>query len=424
MSNVMGKSAILPEVRTTVMEQLSRNPNFAKLPPAERMELAQNTVNALAYIAGGEDGKTQPTSVSLDQPALPSNPTMHTKQDFTDLTHFDPGQTAADRLKQSGGDILKAGADVLTDTINKVDFPKFVGGLINGVFNAINTSTMSQLKAYAELVKNVSKSVEEFMADNVSHNDARNQLANKYPNVLGVNTDEGQPKLTVKDDADEQATPALFKDLGLPTDTSLDDDTIEEKVVPGMRRRMALDRQQMLATMVMMGVNRLVVTNGSIDASVLFDLKASASDKRSASNRGTYSGGQYASNYDNRSTETTTSSGGGFWGSIFGGTDTNTQDNWYRGHFDSDTAQFSVSTVNTDSSAAKQDLHVNLSGKVHVNFKSDYFPMERMLDVMALNVAKEKAMTPQAPAPKPAAAGPAAPPAPAIPIPAPATPAP
>ena len=418
MSNVMEKSAILPQVRAEVMEQLSRNPTFAKLPRAERIELAQNTVNALAYIVGGEDGKSHPEAVSLDQPALPAAAAPHTKQDFKDLTQYDPGETAADRLKKSGGDILKAGADALTDTINKVDFPKFVGGLINGVFNAINTSTMAQLKAYAELVKNVSKSVEEFMTDNVSQNDAKNQLANKYPNVLGVNLDQGEPKLTVKDDADDEAVPAMFKDLGLPTDTSLDDDSVQEKVVPGMRRRMALDRQQMLATMVMMGVNRLVVTNGSIDASVLFELKANASDNRRSGVSGTYGGRQDSSNYDNRSTETTTSSGGGFWGAIFGGTDTNTQDNWYRGHYDSDMAQFSVSTTNTDSSAAKQDLHVKLTGKVNVNFKSDYFPMERMLDVMQLNVAKEKLMNPEAAAPKPAVAGPAAPPAPAIPIPA------
>jgi hypothetical protein len=216
--------------------------------------------------------------------------------------------------------------------------------------------------------------------------------------------------------------PAMFRDLGLPTDTSLDDDTIEEKVVPGMRRRMALDRQQMLTTMVMMGVNRLVVTNGSIDASVLFELKAGATDKRASSVRGSYTGGQFASNYDDRSTETTTTDSGGFWGSIFGGTDKTTQDNWYRGHYDSDMAQFSVSTASSDSSSAKLDLHTKLTGKVHVNFKSDYFPMERMLDVMSLNVAKEKLMSPESAAPKQAPAGqaPAAPPAPAIPIPAPA----
>src|SRR5262249_19786416 len=117
-------------------------------------------------------------------------------------------------------------------------------------------------------------------------------------------------------------------------------------------------------------------------------------------------------------TETTKSSGGGFWGAIFGGDDTNTQDNWYRGHFDSDNAQFAVSTANTDSSSAKLDLHTKLTGKVHVNFKSDYFPMERMLYVMALNVAKEKLMSPDTADKNPATTAPAAPPAPTIPVPA------
>ena len=397
-TNIMQNSEILPDIRAAVRGRLENSPNFAALPEDERRSLAQNTVTALAYILGGPDGRSQPEVVSLaDQPALPTQARAHTKQDFTDLTKKgDEGDTAGQRFKQSGAVAADTGTDDYTKLVSKVDFPAFVGGLIKGVFDAINTSTMAQLKAYSELVKNVAKSVEDFMQDNVSQGQAKDYLLQKYPNQLDVNMSGKEPQLVPKSGADDESMPAMFKDLGLPSDASVDQDTIEEKLVPAARRRMALDRQQLLATMVMMGVNRLVVTNGTIEASVLFELKTKDEVRKGYKNTGSYRGGQSSTNYDNRNTTTDTSEGGGFFGSLFGGTDKNTHDEWNRGHFDSDSAQFSVSTTRSEDSSAKVDLHAKLTGKVNVNFKSDYFPMERMTDVLQMNSIKEKAMGDQA----------------------------
>jgi hypothetical protein len=429
-SNVMQHSEILNDIRTAVKERLKTNPTFAALPDDERREVAQNTVTALSYILGGEKGDSQPQAVSLaDRPGLPAPPAQHTKQDFKDLTTFDPGKTAGQKFKDAGGAVAAdAGTEDFTKLVSKVDFPKFVGGLIKGVFDAINNSTMAQLKAYSELVKNVAKSVEEFMQDNVSKNHARDYLTQKFPDQLSVDTSGDKPKLIPKADADEDKIPAMFKGLGLPADNSVDEDTIEEKLVPAAQRRMALDRQQLLATMVMMGVNRLVVTQGSIEASVLFELKTKDEVRDRSQTGGSYGGQQSSSNYDNRSTTTESSSGGGFWGSIFGGDSSNTTDQWYRGHYDNDSAQFNVTTTRSEDSSAKVDLHAKLTGKVNVNFKSDYFPMEKMTDVLSMNAIKEKAMGEQAVeiarinAGAKAAANqlPAAPPAPPIPTPAPA----
>jgi len=429
-ASVMQNSEILGDIRSAVRNRLEANQSFADLPERDRRELAQNTVTALAYILGGEKGDSHPSSVSLaDRPGLPAPAAQHTKQDFKDLTAFDPGKTAGQKFKDSGGAVAaQQGTEQLGQLVSKVDFPKFVGGLIKGVFDAINNSTMAQLKAYSELVKNVAKSVEEFMQDNVSQNHARDYLTQKFPDQLSVDTSGDKPKLIPKPDADEDKIPAMFKDLGLPANSSVDEDTIEEKLVPAAQRRMALDRQQLLATMVMMGVNRLVVTNGSIEASVLFELKTKDEVRDSSRTGGNYGGQQSSSNYDNRSTTTESSSGGGFWGSIFGGDSSNTTDQWYRGHYDSDNAQFSVSTTRSEDSSSKVDLHAKLTGKVNVNFKSDYFPMERMTDVLSMNAIKEKAMGDQAVeiarinSGAKAAANqlPAAPPAPSILAPAPA----
>ncbi len=395
-TNVMQSSEILPNIRAEVRDRLSKNPKFAELPEEDRRALAQNTVTALAYILGGEDGKSQPGAVSLaGPPDLPKQVAAHTKNDFKELTNQDIGETAGERFKKAGAVAADTGTNDLGNLVSKVDFPKFVGGLIDGVFGAINKSTMAQLKAYSELVKNVAKSVEEFMKDNVTEGAAKDQLLQQFPGHLDVDMSSREPKLIPKEGANEDTLPDMFKGLGLPADSSLDQDTIDEKLVPAVRRRMALDRQQLLATMVMMGVNRLVVTNGSIEASVLFELKTKDEVKRNNRQGGTYGGQQSSSNYDNRSDVNDTSSGGS---GLFGwGDPENTGHNeWYRGHYDSDSAQFNVSTTRSEDSSSKVDLHAKLTGKVNVNFKSDYFPMDKMTDVLQMNVIKEKAMGDQA----------------------------
>ena len=43
---------------------------------------------------------------------------------------------------------------------------------------------------------------------------------------------------------------------------------------------MAKSRQQLLASMVMLGINRIVITDGSINAKVIFDMRAEDKAKR------------------------------------------------------------------------------------------------------------------------------------------------
>ena len=111
----------------------------------------------------------------------------------------------------------------------EVDFPAFVSSLMKGVFEAIVNVSIEQMKAYGKLVAAVSKSVDKFRDENVSENEARDYLLKRFP------------------------------DLNLAT-------TAKKK--PAAIRRLATQRQQTLATMVMMGINRIVVTSGKIDAKI------------------------------------------------------------------------------------------------------------------------------------------------------------
>jgi hypothetical protein len=221
------------------------------------------------------------------------------------------------------------------------------------------------------------------------------------------------PKIKPREGADDANLPDFFSDLGLKMPmTGLDQDSAEQQLVPAARQRIAMDRQQMLATMVMMGVNRLVVTNGTIEASCMFRLDTR--DTRTRDRVGTSGGTSTTGGHDEWG-------GKGDWhneGENKGGWLSNSSSkyagnsSWYNGHTRDSTATFSVSTVDTNKNEEEIKLHAELSGKVKLNFKSDYFPMERMVDALQINQIRDKA---PASAPAPVAALPAPPPLPAMP---------
>ena len=97
-------------------------------------------------------------------------------------------------------------AEIAEYLLREVDFPAFVGDLIEGTFGAIVNASIRQMEAYAELVKDVAQSLDEFRDENRSDDEARDYLAKKVGRVT----------------------------------------------------RPATSRQQLLSTMVLMGINRIV----------------------------------------------------------------------------------------------------------------------------------------------------------------------
>ena len=455
MAATVQDSPMLDEIRSQVRTRLLTSPSYRALDKDTQRQVAYDTVNALRYIAGGENGDSRPQSVMLGGNSGAFAPAQAMVGPTTTLV---PQRTALSRLvaqppapgappalggaaaqtgrKRERGDLGEAafeGSQAFTETIANVNFPAFVGGLIDGVFNSIVTTSIKQMEAYAEMVRNVSKSVDQYMKDNVTQNNARDYLADRYPDHLEVDIAGERPRLKPKEGHDEDSLPDFFADLGLKSPVkSLDDDNVEQELVPAARRRIAMDRQQLLATMVMMGVNRLVVTNGTIEASCMFELdthgaRTSHANRTSDFDRTRTSGNEWGNdgsyNRSNKERE-------GFLG--IGARDaSDTKTTWYSKGSRSDTANFKMHTASDHADEQTIDLHAKLGGKVKVNFKSDYFPMEKMVDALQVNQIRDKTaagLAPQAVTTAPAVAAPAAPPLPPMPVlpvaPAPALPAP
>lgn len=357
----------LEEVRPQVRALLTAIPSFAHLPPDERTRLAGDMVKVLSYIAN-------PSGIVQDATTSAEPPLARAQEDE------DPVEATKRSLSKSPGMVgekFKAGAvregvEQFGALVKKVDFPKFVGGLIKNVFQAIVESSIEQMRAYGELIANVAKTVDQFMADNISVGAGRDYLAERYPDALGVEVGSGASafagdgvaappptQLTVKN---EEQLPQINRDLNVnPPVTDTSDPNEELRLVTAARLQMAKSRQQLLSSMVMLGINRIVVTDGTINAKVVFDMRAQDVAKR-----------HYTASMYDQSAQRYRESVNASYGAWYSPVDMSASFEGEQEH---------VATVGSavdETSESKAEVKARLSGEVRVNFKSDYLPLEKM----------------------------------------------
>ena len=162
-------------------------------------------------------------------------------------------------------------AGVLRGTRDAIDFPGFVTSLVTGVFQAMTTSTIQQLQAYADLLEAVTASGPEFAAAQITPGRAAQWAAARFPAfVANPAAGEEGGVLTVRDDGDMPDSEELAKALEATEDevSSVDDADLDGTLIPLIRRKLGRDRQAMLATMVLQGMNRVIIDDGQIEASM------------------------------------------------------------------------------------------------------------------------------------------------------------
>lgn len=376
----------LDAVRPAVREMLLAAPAFAQLSPEEQQQIAKTMVRVGAFLANPDGVNTQAAEAPVVARAqAEEDPVTATKRRLAGA----PGQVGQDF--KAGA--VREGVEQFGALVQKVDFPKFVGGLIQNVFQAIVDSSIQQMRAYGELLANVAKSVDEYARDNISENNSRDWLAEKYPDALGVDMEgtaggfaEGadaeappQPVLAARGEDPERRLGEISRDLGLEKPvTDISDPAEEARLVTAARLQIARGRQQLLASMVMLGINRIVVTDGLIHAKVIFDMRASDTAGRQAT----------ASMADRRK-EAQKFKTSASYSSWLSPVDVSTSYEQSSEH---------VATVQSaveDTSESKAEVKAKLSGEVRVNFKSDYFPMEKMASPQMIAAIQGNAVPPE-----------------------------
>ncbi|MBX3160370.1 MAG: hypothetical protein KF773_30680 [Deltaproteobacteria bacterium] len=257
-------------------------------------------------------------------------------------------------------------------TLEAIDFPGFVASLLTGTFQAIVDASAQQIRSYAELVASLTQSLDDFSAEKVSDDQARQFLADRHPKelvlVLPAPGTNAAPRLAPRPAA-EGSSPAWLGKYGLAGE-ELTAELANGLLVTAGRRQVGEDRLQTLATMVLMGVNRVVVSDGNLRAKLQFH--AAAMDRQRV--------------------------------------DVDQQQAGVAGRaVSSDTrAQMMVSTtkVNAQADAA---IKAELLGEVRIAFRTETFPLERFADSAAIQLINRHARwqgppstgAPAAPAPTP-----------------------
>ncbi|MCG3158224.1 MAG: hypothetical protein DKINENOH_04865 [bacterium] len=364
----------LPAIRQTVRALLLASPAFQELDSDKQRQLAA----AMVKVGQAAANLIREEIVSQEQVnantalARPSTALQDRRQDAT-----------ATALAAEGG-LGRAASQVgqrTQEILNAVSFPRFVAELINGVFKALVGSTQQQMHSYVELLNNVAASAGGFADVNFGPARAREWLVERFPESFELaRADSGFEDFEEEGGAApgmvrlrEGATPpseeALRTALGLAEDESVPAGDPERTLVPLARRVVARQRQQMLATLVQMGMQRIVIESGRIHASMRFHIDtrdAAASDE--------------ASRFDFlHQSRAAGSFGYGPWGVSASITNT-------------------IGYVNTQRSQTTSELNtdLDLNSSVDLNFRTDYLPLDRMAAADRVQLIQANALNPAA----------------------------
>ncbi len=366
----------LPLVRQTVRAILLSSPAYSTLDAASRRQMAEAMVKVChraALLIREETDSAQQAQIIAQAAAIqPSNGVK---------------PPALARAQSAGSEFSGVAAGRVAETthqiLNAVSFPRFVTELINGVFKALVDSNQQQMHSYVELLNNVAASTEGFADANFAPGNARVWLAERYPasfELAGDVPEEGEPRentgepseitVRLRPGAAWPSEATLRTDLGLregeSVPTSGDPDRI---LVPLARRALAQQRQQMLATMVMLGMQRIVVESGRITASMRFHI-----DTRSAAQEDR--GSRF-------SLENEIAAKGGFkvgpWGMEA-------------------SIKNTIGYVSTQRTQTTEEMNtdLDLNSSVELNFKTDYLPLDRLSGSDRVNLIKANSLNPEA----------------------------
>ena len=262
-----------------VMTQLEHSRGFSELAPGERARLRTD----LRKIGGAlREEERDAYDLALETPLDLQRKLAN--RSGSERPPVRPSAVGPGAVRQPAGkarpDATQALGDRVSDTLEAIDFPAFVAGLVTGTFQAIVDATGQQVREYAQLVASISQSVEDFSRGNVSAFQVREWLVERHGEDIALKLPapgtNQQARLVPRR---ENASPAWLKEYGLDGEV-LDAKLANSVLVDRARNSLGEERLQALSTMVLMGINRVVVKEGHIRAKLQFH--AGARDRRQA----------------------------------------------------------------------------------------------------------------------------------------------
>jgi len=344
-----------PWVREAVRDVLSKTPAYATMAAADRRALAQAMVRVSTLAADCMKAEALADAEIQRRPAaaLEAAPAPARARPVRALDDQPSFGTATRSIGQT-----------TRDTLNAISFPRFVTDLINGVFRAMNDSSQQQMNQYLQLLNAVSGTAAGFAATQSSEMQSRQWVVDHFPEQIEIEQpdppdpgdpppdpeDVEPPRLRLIAGAHMPEADAIRTALGLAPNEEVSASN-PEALVPFARRALARQRQQMLATMVLMGMSRIVIDEGRINAAMRFHI-----DTRSAA------ANDHSSQFGMQNRVKAAGSFGiGAWGA-------------------SAEVENTISYVNTDRSQRTEEINTSadLTSSVELHFHTDAVPLNRL----------------------------------------------
>jgi hypothetical protein len=330
------------ELRQAVRDSLQAEPAFAALQGEDQRAIAHSLVR-IAHAAKLLEAESAAAPVA----ARPLTRAMD----------------AGDHL---GGRAVSSMAGTTTAMINAISFPRFVNELITGVFKAMVQTNQQQMQQYVELVRGVSQSLEGFSSLGGSSDDpAKRWLADQFPQSFAIEAPDPDdaPRPGEPVDPDDQPEGAQLITRGPPPSqdalrSALSLEPGEQvpssggpELVAFVRRSLARNRQQVLATMVQMGMQRIVVDSGRISAAMRFHIDATSAAAE-----------QNHSGFDTRTTIGASASASLGWWSA------------------SASVSSTIGYVSTTDVQTREEVSASadLTSSVELHFRTDQVPLDRI----------------------------------------------
>ena len=331
-----------PWLRVAVRDVLAGARSYQDMNAGDRRSLAQAMVR-VGQLAAESIADEHSAQAAIDAPS----PVARTLADQPDF-----------------GAATRQIAQTTRDTLEAISFPRFVTDLLNGVFKAMNDSSQTQMQQYLQLLNAVSSTAAGFEQTQTSEIQVRAWLVDHFPDAFEMDLpdppepgdpppdpeDVEPPRLRLKAGANMPAADGLRAALGVAPQEEFNASN-PEALVPLARRQLARQRQQMLATMVQMGMQRIIIDAGKINAAMRFHI-----DTRSAASR----------DHASQNSMTNRIRAGGSFGIGAWGVSADVEN--------------TIAFVNTDRQQGSEEINTSadLNSSVELHFHTDAVPLNRL----------------------------------------------
>jgi hypothetical protein len=262
----------------------------------------------------------------------------------------------------------------LVTQVNNIGFADFTSMLVSNTYNAVNQGAMQQLRQYAAFVQTVSQSVADFISKTVGaagSSQETQSVDNYIANNLGLtvpttgNPPQSDPNGTItltynrynylvglfsglKNAANQDFGAAVAAPANATATTTVTLARLREFALQIVKKN-ASDAYDLLVTILKLGMQKIVVTNGHILTKLTFHVDAQSSLSDSSTNVNVLEGVGIGGFGDEFMSPNTVGAGVGAY------------------------TQVNVNVVN-ERSASAANLNADIIGEVLIEFKTDSFP--------------------------------------------------